>query len=247
MTCVILDENVCTLDTIKNLAENVGYNVLAYTNPFDFFSHFDHTNIYTYLFLISDEALRALDENIDNLIRHYDLRTPIFAYNLNNYAIQLSMNNLDFYRFEYSKEYISHLLKIKELFVKMAKDSKIFLGNYTFKENVVMFHYDMPKPHRNSILGNDASSNPYNETNILSHFTKTQQKIFQYLCLNKNGVNIKEIVTYMWGEDSFDKRANVYTIICNLKKILEHHSEYNYELHHSNKKYKLVRTTNQNI
>jgi len=37
-------------------------------------------------------------------------------------------------------------------------------------ENVVMFHYDMPKPHRNSILGDDASSNPYNETNFPASF-----------------------------------------------------------------------------
>ena len=112
---MILDENVCTLNTLKDLAERVSYKVLTYTYPFDFFPHFDHTDIYKYLFFISDEALKALDISVECLVRYYDLRMPIFAYNLNNFIVQLSMNYLDFYHSEYSKEYISHLLKIYEL------------------------------------------------------------------------------------------------------------------------------------
>lgn len=242
MISIILDENLSTLNSVRDLAECAGYDVLTYTSPFEFFQHFDNSEIYTYLFLISDEALSTLDMSVDCLVRQYDLRTPIFAYNLDNFIVQLSMNYLDFYRSLYSEEYISHLSKIKELFIKMAKDSKVFLGNYTFQENVVMFNYDIAKECKSDILGGDSSFKAYNEGNILSHFSKTQRKLFQYLCLNKNGVSMKEIVTYMWGDDSPDKRSNVYTIISYLRKILECNSEYNYELHHSNKKYKLVRT-----
>lgn len=240
MICVILEEDVSTLSIIKDMAEHAGYKVLTYTNPFEFFTHFDHADIYEYLFLVSDEALEALCESADSIIRHYDLRVPLFAYNLDNFILKLSMNYLDFYCSLYSKKYILHLLKIKEMFVKLAKDSKTFLGNYTFSENIVTFHYAIQKHCHGNILGDDSSSATYNKTSILSYFSKTQQKLFRYLCLNKDGVSIREIAMYMWGIDSPDKRANAYTIISHIRKILEKNIEYKYELHHINRKYKLV-------
>ena len=244
MKIAICDSEAESLEILLEILKGVRKRAEFFSDYVSFFSFLNEDKREEDIILMfSEEMFEDVNKEISYFIRRFDIITPIFTYKVNRYFITSRINYIYEYKRYYTSDYLKCLEELKEAFLH-------FVASNESNKSIVSGFFESPIFYnKEDVRGEDISLFPTGITSNIESGTlacslnQQQKELLSYLTLNYKGVELKEIMSYIWDCNDESKKQNAYVLIHSLRKILEKETGGRYTIEKSCKKYKLLQTS----
>jgi len=243
MKIAICDSKSESSSALLEVLKDLKKKTQVFSDCFSLFNFFNKRKTLNDLVLmLCDEMFDNVDREITYFMKKFDLPIPIFTYKVNQLLVTVTMNYIYEHTKQYTSSYIGDLEKIKNAFLYFTQcnaNSASIVSRFCEKQ---IFYNN-----ENKLTANKSIFPTYIESNIeskalISSLNQQQKQLLSYLTSNYKGVNLEEIMLYIWKCNDESKKQNAYVLIHSLRKILESKTYGRYTIEKSCKKYRLVQT-----
>jgi len=245
MNIAIYDNRAESVDVLLDALKYVNRQVYVFSDSCSLFTFLnDNTKLENWILMIADQMFDNVNQEIEYFIKKFDIVIPVLTYVAQPYFLTGMLSYLCEYSEYYTTEYIKNLKKIKDAFLQFTstKKNSISIAS-TFSTNPICYYTQDQRRMDTSILTNELPATSMEQAELSSGLNKQQKQLLSYLASNYKGVQLEEIMLYIWNCHDESKKQNAYVLIHSLRKVLEckTHGECTIKL--NCKKYKLLQVS----